>query len=324
LEERAGLSNLDLPMSDLCSGMAWHGFLHHCLSRAEELHRIYNQSLAEYREREGITNAGQPVASLGSMDDWIELPFWLYDSSSPTRQRMWMRRRGKEWQLASGSSPLSPLLILDWPMHAIDSASAWQSQLARGLRIRPRALMTTLFLRCFVADLFVHGIGGGVYDRLTDDIIRQFFGMEPPEYVICTATLWLPIQDGEVQDKEDYLMSERALHHEEQWLRSRPETFLDRSQSEQRWLAEAHAELLASIPPRGQKSGWHHRMVQLKKQIADVLSEHRATLRQRRQDLEQRTQELKWLESREYSFVLFEENDVVDRLSQLVHSGIVE
>ncbi len=325
LEQRAGLTNLDLPMSDLCSGMAWHEFLYHCFNRAEELHRIYNQSLAEYREREGITNAGQPVASLGRIDDWIEMPFWLYDTESPTRQRMWMCRRGQEWWLASGTSPLAPLWTLHWPIHATDSAMAWQSHVACGLRIRPRALMTTLFLRCFAADLFVHGIGGGVYDRLTDDIIRQFLEIEPPEFVICTATMWLPMEDRESsRSTEDPLLSEPALQREEQWLRSRPETFLDRSQPMQRELAEAHAALLAAMPPRGQKRAWHHQMVHLKNRISDAVSGRRATLGQRRHDLEQRVQELRWLESREYAFVLYEESDVVHRLAALVQSTQAE
>ena len=325
LEQRAGLANLDLPMSDLCSGMAWHEFLYHCFNRAEELHRIYNQSLAEYRDREGITNAGQPVASLGRIDDWIEMPFWLYDTESPTRQRMWMCRRGQEWRLVSGASPRTPLWTLQWPIHATDSALAWRSHVARRLRIRPRALITTLFLRCFAADLFVHGIGGGVYDRLTDDIIRQFLEIEPPEFVICTATMWLPMEDMKTcSSPEDPQLSGAVLHREEQWLRSRPETFLDRSQPMHCQLAEAHAALLATMPPRGQKREWHHQMVHLKNQISNAVADRRAVLGQRRRDLEQRAQELRWLESREYAFVLYEETDVVHRLAALVQSTYTE
>ena len=31
-----------------------------------------------------------------------------------------------------------------------------------------------------LSDLFIHGIGGAKYDELTDEIIRRFFGIEPP------------------------------------------------------------------------------------------------------------------------------------------------
>ena len=39
--------------------------------------------------------------------------------------------------------------------------------------LRPRALTLTLFARLCVADFFIHGIGGGKYDEVTDRIIRE-------------------------------------------------------------------------------------------------------------------------------------------------------
>jgi len=53
--------------------------------------------------------------------------------------------------------------------------------------------LTTLFARLCLAEAFLHGLGGGLYDRLTDDIIRRFFGVEPPGFVILTATCLLPL-----------------------------------------------------------------------------------------------------------------------------------
>jgi hypothetical protein len=53
-------------------------------------------------------------------------------------------------------------------------------------------LTNTLFARLFLCDLFIHGIGGGKYDELTDEIMRRFYGIEPPEYLVLSATLLLP------------------------------------------------------------------------------------------------------------------------------------
>lgn len=61
------------------------------------------------------------------------------------------------------------------------------------VRIRPRALTLTLFARLVLADLFVHGIGGGKYDAVTDAIIRDYFGIEPPAFQVVSATLRLPL-----------------------------------------------------------------------------------------------------------------------------------
>ncbi len=59
--------------------------------------------------------------------------------------------------------------------------------------LRPRALTLTLFARVCLGDFFIHGIGGGKYDEVTDAIIRDYFGIEPPAYQVLSATLHLPL-----------------------------------------------------------------------------------------------------------------------------------
>jgi hypothetical protein len=59
--------------------------------------------------------------------------------------------------------------------------------------LRPRALTLTLFCRVCLGDLFMHGIGGGKYDEVTDGIIRNYFGIDPPAYQVVSATLHLPL-----------------------------------------------------------------------------------------------------------------------------------
>ncbi len=50
-----------------------------------------------------------------------------------------------------------------------------------------------MFARLVLSDVFIHGIGGAKYDQLTDAIVRRFFGVEPPGYLVATATLKLPL-----------------------------------------------------------------------------------------------------------------------------------
>ena len=59
--------------------------------------------------------------------------------------------------------------------------------------LRPRALTLTLFARLFLGDFFIHGIGGGKYDEVTDAIIRDFYGIEPPLFQVLSATVHLPL-----------------------------------------------------------------------------------------------------------------------------------
>jgi hypothetical protein len=67
----------------------------------------------------------------------------------------------------------------------------------RGLRLSPRALTLTSILRLFVADQFVHGIGGGQYDQVLDTLIATHFGIEPPRFSVTTATLFFPEAVGQ-------------------------------------------------------------------------------------------------------------------------------
>jgi hypothetical protein len=78
----------------------------------------------------------------------------------------------------------------------------WQGLERRGFKIRSRALTNTLFARFFLADLFIHGIGGARYDELTDEIARQFYGVAPPRYMVLSATLLLPLQTFPVRPVE--------------------------------------------------------------------------------------------------------------------------
>jgi hypothetical protein len=59
-------------------------------------------------------------------------------------------------------------------------------------RLSPRALTLTMFVRLLLADQFVHGIGGGRYDQVTDQIIATHFKIDPPAFSVTTATLYFP------------------------------------------------------------------------------------------------------------------------------------
>ena len=70
----------------------------------------------------------------------------------------------------------------------------WGENWDSPLKIRSRALITTLWARLVLGDLFLHGIGGAKYDQLTDLLIERFFGLTPPGFMVLSATLHLPIE----------------------------------------------------------------------------------------------------------------------------------
>jgi hypothetical protein len=73
-----------------------------------------------------------------------------------------------------------------------------------------------------LGDLFIHGIGGAKYDRLTDAIIERFFGIEPPDFMVVSGTLHLPIARHAVSGDDL-----RGVEQELRELTFHPELFLD-------------------------------------------------------------------------------------------------
>jgi hypothetical protein len=63
-----------------------------------------------------------------------------------------------------------------------------------GWRFRPRALTLTTWARLLLADLFIHGIGGAKYDRITDRLIERYYGIKPPDMACVSATVLMPLE----------------------------------------------------------------------------------------------------------------------------------
>lgn len=182
---------LDLPsvkQSQICEGNAFGIFVSHLFGRAREFLEIHNRAVDSYRQRQGITNPGQPVPFLETWGPWLETPFWGWDrQASGPRHRLWV---------LSGASPVVSLGDPRQSTHHRPGWSQWDPSLANlsslDFCIRPRALTNTLFFRWFCADWFIHGLGGAIYDRITDELGRDFFGYPAPAYGLLTATLRLP------------------------------------------------------------------------------------------------------------------------------------
>ena len=75
--------------------------------------------------------------------------------------------------------------------------------------LRPRALTLTLFARLCLGDFFIHGIGGGKYDEVTDRIINDYFGIEAPAFQVLSATLHLPLPTFPATEQDLKLASRR-------------------------------------------------------------------------------------------------------------------
>jgi len=163
-----------------------------------------------------------------SSGEWLEVPWWMWSREDPRRRRVF----------ASMASPgilaLSDMetLRIELPIAPDTSPSKWIDALSRmeehSIRLRPRAIVTTLISRLLVADVFVHGIGGAAYDAITDDVVRRLVGSDPPRHAVVSGTLRLPVAAAfpalEAEDPVADLLAAQATLRD---LRYHPERHLD-------------------------------------------------------------------------------------------------
>jgi hypothetical protein len=76
----------------------------------------------------------------------------------------------------------------------------------------PRALLMTGLLRWAYCDLFIHGMGGANYDRITERWFRQWLGVDLAPSVMITADLRLPLEGADISSADVANARWRAHH----------------------------------------------------------------------------------------------------------------
>jgi hypothetical protein len=255
------------------------------------------------------------VPALAEKHGWLEAPWWVYRSATPTRKHLFVK-------LSQGNLLLSDQAgwqaMIEGPLTGEDAIAQWQEFAIDGVLLRPRALMTTMFARLVIADCFLHGIGGGKYDQLTDAIIAEFWQVAPPAMCVATATLHLPLRPTAALTSAT--QNQQAIRHERDHLRNlryHPEQALASTHSEAQQLISAKQALLGSIPPRGEKWQWHREMTRINHRLAELNQQAMREVDQRLHALISQERQLKLAESREFSFCLFELDYIAAALKTL-------
>jgi hypothetical protein len=348
IESQAGVPILDVPLSTVCDAWPFRWFAVGLLEEGERFRDVHNAVLADYRRAHRIRSRSHPVPELARDGEWYETPFWLWSSDSPRRRRLFARRLPETLELTDRAGWRSSLART-----GDGDASRAVEQLAdarrQGVKLRPRALLTTLFARLLLSDQFIHGIGGAKYDQLTDAIFERFLGLNPPEFITATATLRLPLQlppnspshspphspshspphspphsplDGPSSPvfSEDGATVVRRLVERLRALRFHPESLLSESELANDEVARLAAEKrrwLETELPRGSRLARHRALGALNEALHQVVR-HRESgwlldLAAARRDERRRS----LLRSREFSYAIFPKNWLLPRLLEL-------
>ena len=196
VEAAWGVRNVEVPIGQVCESEAFLWFASHLLAHLPRFQATHNAALARYRAAYGIRSKNHPVPALGRQGEWLEAPFWTWRAESPRRRPLMARMLPRSMELRIGGEPEPFLEIpLTADRDACCAIEELQALPGLGIRLRTRALTTTLFSRYLLGDLFVHGIGGAKYDELGDELARGFFQFEPPAFLTLSLTHRLGLED---------------------------------------------------------------------------------------------------------------------------------
>jgi hypothetical protein len=196
VEAEWGARNVEAPLGQVCESEAFLWFASHLLAHLPRFQATHNAALARYRAAYGIRSKNHPVPGLARQGEWLESPFWAWRAEAPRRRPLMARLlpRTMELRIAGEDQPFVEI-PLSADRDACCAIEVLQGLPSKGIRLRTRALTTTLFARYVLGDLFVHGIGGAKYDELGDEIARDFFQFEPPRFLTLSLTQWLGVVD---------------------------------------------------------------------------------------------------------------------------------
>ncbi|MEX2092877.1 MAG: hypothetical protein WD971_09380 [Pirellulales bacterium] len=301
LEAEMGNDTLELPQSCVCTLAEFHWFVAHLLAHLPRFWAAYNDALAAYRHAHRLRTHIHPVPDLAQSDGWLEAPFWMWTADEPRRQPVFARQRADSIELTDRHAQ-KILLTLSADRDAEVAAEQLAAAAARGIKLRTRALATTLFARLLVSDLFLHGIGGAKYDQVTDDVAQRFFGFSLPDHATASATLRLPV--ARATRRHD---SVRAVRQQLRELAYHPERLLTQSGApatalaavgeKTRWLATAKTP---------QNAGIRHQAISgANAALQPFVAPQRERLESEVVEIERRLAIDFILNSREYSFCLF-------------------
>ena len=295
-EQDLGLQTLELPVSQICKTRAFAIFAAELFERSAEFRAVHNEQLVRYRQVNRIRSQSHPVPELRKLDDWVELPFWIWRTGSTSRNPLFVKQ---EQSTIYVSDQKDVLLSLDRRASLAEQIHLWE---AEGICLRTRALTTTMYSRLVLCDLFLHGIGGGKYDQLTDEIIRKFFAVEPPGFSVVTSTHHLPIDFPRVTESDLARVRNRLRD-----LKYHAEHFGDFGNESFQAEAERKVEHWRAIPDAGSKKVWHDEMERINEQLRLATNSDRIELETEIESLRRMVRVTQLLGSREFSFCLFDE-----------------
>ncbi len=293
LEHQFGLQTLEVPVSWVAGSRAFALFADSILMNATRFQSIYNDVLKEYRAVHGIRSRSHPVPELETREGWTESPFWIWQRKNPFRRRLFSRKTDRDFRLTD---------LAGWEktIKSDKLVESFRELANEGIAVRPKALMTTMFSRLILSDLFLHGIGGSKYDQLTDVLAIRYYSISMPEFLTLSATMKLPT-DLELVSRSDVVAIDQLIRE----LKFHPELHIERPSDGVTELIKQKRDWTVGVH-YGERSKEKHLAIEaLNQELSAFVNVDPDVLIASRKETARKIRASEILSSREYSFCLF-------------------
>ncbi|MBU1076276.1 MAG: hypothetical protein KKH98_03220 [Spirochaetes bacterium] len=185
-------SSIDLKISNICRERTFYHFVWVILKDHEDFIKVYN-----YAVKDHSTGSYREIKQLPFKNNRFELPFWFIREG--TRFGVSLEKRGSTFIFYTDDKVIFKL--------EADKRSQEEiiNSLHKNILLYPKAIMLTLMIRLFFSDIFVHGTGGAVYDKITDAIMKEYFKLHPtPGFLTVSGNIYLPLTgyiSGDINEK---------------------------------------------------------------------------------------------------------------------------
>jgi hypothetical protein len=303
---RFGIGNLEAPVSLISETEPFLNFFLHITANTRSFVDIYNAKLAEYRRLKKISSKANPLPDLMEKGYVVELPFWIW-SEGESRKSLYASVADNSRISVICEDKIVEHFDFGEDGNSSENIRRLKDLIAKGIKIRPKAIVNTIYSRMFFSDLFVHGIGGAKYDLVTDEIIREFFGVDPPAYAVISATLHLPYKSFNVSNDDV-----TALKHVIKDMGYNPDKYASGEVMEDAGMKSMVSEKKELIAGNARNSEERHRAFDRLKELNDLMKEKiRPLVEEKEKELEDLEKKLMYnsiVTNREYPFCIYPES----------------
>lgn len=216
-------------------------------------------------------------------------------------------------KIKNKAQPLPNLAENEFPFWVYDKNKARRfpmKEYPSKLPILPRAITLTMFVRLFLSDLFIHGTGGGRYEVISENVLKDFFKIPASPYSVASATMHLDRKN----DFDDDFISNKNIKMKLREYRHSPDTFLTKDHP----LYKKKREIVEKLKTQSvDKREIHKEIMRINSEIQSEIPFIKNQLEFKQRNLPLLLQTHKTFQTRTFPFYFYDIKELINYINEL-------